>query len=90
MKVLSPVIENIRSSETDLEFIDSSDHNPAAKQENYDRAIDSCLDILDLLIELTSKDFNNSHLVLFLSKLGMIRLFLFQRVLLSEPLRISL
>lgn len=67
MKIMSPVIEGVRTSGTDLEFSDTCDLEPAAKQENYDRAIDTCLDILDSLIEFTSSDFNNSHLVLFLS-----------------------
>lgn len=63
-----PVIDHIKASEADFEFSDSSDLPAAVKQENYDRAIDVCLDILDVLIEFTSSDFSSSHLVLFLSR----------------------
>lgn len=58
----------IDDDEFELDFLNSSNLASTVQQENYDRAIDVCLDLLTVIIKSTLSNYDGKLLILFLSK----------------------
>ena len=68
-EIIQSNLEEIESATYSLDFRESSNLPLSIQTENYDRAIDYCLDLLDILIEHICNRFSNVHMILMLSKL---------------------
>lgn len=66
-EIIQDSVDSMNVEHVDLDFTDTYEETEERKSENYDRAIDICLDMLDGMIQYTSSDFKNAGLILFLS-----------------------